>query len=233
MLFRKIIKRILYPNKYNSSAFTRYLKKRGCIVGEGTYFFAPKTTKIDVANACFITIGKYCKITSGVRILAHDYSYSVLRRVYHDIPKKAALTTIGDNVFIGVDSIILNGSEIGDNVIIGAGSVVSGKIPSNEVWGGNPAKFICTLKDYYNKCKSKFENSAELTVLQYQRRFNRNPSIQELQWFSTLFLDNGQSEYEKMSFNGDNKQEVIKDALSKHKKYNTYEEFIEHVNRKD
>lgn len=52
---------------------------------------------------------------------------------------------IGNNVFIGAHSIILKGVEIGDNVVIGSGSVVSKSIPSNEVWGGNPAKKIKEL----------------------------------------------------------------------------------------
>ena len=52
---------------------------------------------------------------------------------------------IDDNVFIGGHSIILKGSSIGKNSIIGAGSVVSGEIPANEIWGGNPAKFIRSI----------------------------------------------------------------------------------------
>lgn len=49
---------------------------------------------------------------------------------------------IGNNVFIGGHSLILKGATIGHNSIIGAGSVVAGAIPSNEIWAGNPAKFI-------------------------------------------------------------------------------------------
>ena len=60
-------------------------------------------------------------------------------------------TTIGNNVFVGMRSIILMGVEIGDNVIVGAGSVVAGKIPSNCVCAGNPAKVICTLDQHKEK----------------------------------------------------------------------------------
>ena len=44
--------------------------------------------------------------------------------------------------FIGVNSIILKGVTIGEKSIVGAGSVVTKSIPDNEIWAGNPAKFI-------------------------------------------------------------------------------------------
>lgn len=56
--------------------------------------------------------------------------------------KKTAPIIIKDNVFIGMNSIILKGVSIGENAIIGAGSVVTKDVPSNEIWGGNPTKFI-------------------------------------------------------------------------------------------
>ncbi len=52
---------------------------------------------------------------------------------------------IEDGVFIGGHSIILKGTHIGSNTVIGAGSVVSGEIPANQIWAGNPARFIRKL----------------------------------------------------------------------------------------
>ena len=49
---------------------------------------------------------------------------------------------IGNNVFVGAHSTILKGVSIGDNAIIGACSVVTKNVPENEIWAGNPAKFI-------------------------------------------------------------------------------------------
>jgi acetyltransferase-like isoleucine patch superfamily enzyme len=49
---------------------------------------------------------------------------------------------IRKNVFIGAGCYILKGVEIGENSIIGVGSVVTKSVPSNEIWAGNPAKFI-------------------------------------------------------------------------------------------
>lgn len=53
--------------------------------------------------------------------------------------------TIKTGAFIGTGTIILKGSTIGENAVIGAGSVVSGIIPDNEIWAGNPVKFIRKL----------------------------------------------------------------------------------------
>lgn len=52
---------------------------------------------------------------------------------------------IGRNVWVGVGTIILKGSEIGDNSIIAAGSVVNGTIPRDVIAGGVPAKVIREL----------------------------------------------------------------------------------------
>ena len=67
------------------------------------------------------------------------------RRV-HDVPKiKRAPIEIGPDVFIGAQSIILKGTRIGARSVIGAGSVVSGDIPADEIWAGNPARRIRSL----------------------------------------------------------------------------------------
>lgn len=53
---------------------------------------------------------------------------------------------IEDNVFIGMNTVILKGVTIGENSIVGANSTVVKNIPPNEIWGGSPAKFIKALK---------------------------------------------------------------------------------------
>lgn len=52
---------------------------------------------------------------------------------------------IGSDIFIGANSIILKGVTIGSRSVVGAGSVVTKNIPPDEIWAGNPAKFIKSL----------------------------------------------------------------------------------------
>lgn len=51
-------------------------------------------------------------------------------------------TTIKKNASIGAGSVILGGITIGENALIGAGSVVTKDVPNNELWLGNPARFV-------------------------------------------------------------------------------------------
>jgi acetyltransferase-like isoleucine patch superfamily enzyme len=92
-----------------------------------------------------VEIGNNVMIGGGVTIVDSDF-HSLNPIHWHTsddlIKMKKAPITIGDNVFIGMNSIILKGVNIGSNVVMAAGSVLSDNIPSNEVWGGNPAKFI-------------------------------------------------------------------------------------------
>ena len=137
MRLKQIANRILYPNKYNTEAYVKYLRTIGAKIGEGTRFIAPKLTSFDENRAEYISIGKNCCITKCT-IMAHDYSWYVFKQAYGDVlPDRGGRVTIGDNCFIGYESIILKDTIIGDNVIIAAGAVVKGEIPSNTVWGGD------------------------------------------------------------------------------------------------
>lgn len=60
---------------------------------------------------------------------------------------------VGSNVFIGMNCILLPGTNVGNHVIIGAGSVVRGKIPDYSMVVGNPAVIIGDIRDYAQKVK--------------------------------------------------------------------------------
>lgn len=87
--------------------FYVYDRIKGMEIGKGTVFFSPATTEIDETRPWMLKIGEYCKITSGVKVLCHDYSRSVLRRKYGEVIGEAPVTSIGNNVFFGMNAIVL------------------------------------------------------------------------------------------------------------------------------
>lgn len=157
-LIKKLINRIVFGYKSSPELFVRWLRNNGIKVGEGTIFFDPINTIIDTQNPKLITIGKNVRITSGCKILTHDFSSAVIGGKYGECIGALGTVDIGDNVFIGMNTIILRNTKIGNNVIIGAGSVISGEIESDSVYAGIPAKKIMTLDEFYMRRKSKVES---------------------------------------------------------------------------
>lgn len=132
--------------------FKLYAKKIGVIFEDDCRFIG---RKIDFGSEPYlITIGKHVTVSSNVQFINHDGGTFVFRdkKGYKDIIKFGKIK-IGNNCFIGARSIIMPGINIEDNVVIAAGSVVTKSIPKNSVVGGNPAKYICSVQEYIDKCK--------------------------------------------------------------------------------
>ena len=104
---------------------------------------------LDPSHCWLIEIGDNVTMAPRVHILCHDASTKMFLNY-----TKIGRVTIGNNVFIGAESVVLPGVTIGNNVIIGANSTVTHDIPDNLVVAGNPAKEICTLQEYLEKEKS-------------------------------------------------------------------------------
>lgn len=94
-----------------------------------------------------IEIGDDVTITQKVVFHTHDGGVGVLRKKFPGINVFGKIK-VGNNVFIGSNTIILPGVTIGNNVVIGAGSVVTKNVASNSVVAGVPAKFIKSIEEY-------------------------------------------------------------------------------------
>ncbi len=92
-----------------------------------------------------IIIGNNVEFGPGVRIISANHNVSNFREHV-----KCKSITLGNNIWIGANSIILPEISIGTNVIIGAGSVVVKNIPSNSIAVGNPCAVI-KEKDSYTE----------------------------------------------------------------------------------
>lgn len=123
----------------------QYLLDHGLIIGENVNI---NFNSIDGLYPWLIEIGSNIIFAPGVKILAHDASTQMnLKKA------KIGRVTIGNNVYIGLNSIVLWNNQIGSNVIIGAGSIVTSDIPDNSVYAGNPARYICSYDEYMKKNK--------------------------------------------------------------------------------
>ena len=117
----------------------------------GENFFANYgLTILDVGK---VTIGENAQIAPNVSIYTAGHPIHPESR--NSGYEYGISITIGDNVWIGGDSVILPGVHIGNNVVIGSGSVVTKDIPDNMIAAGNPCRIIreITEKDrkYYFK----------------------------------------------------------------------------------
>ena len=109
---------------------------------------------LDPSHCWLIEIGDEVTLAPRVHILCHDAStkkflgYTKIGRV-----------TIGNNVFIGAESVVLPGVTIGNNVIVGANSTVTHDVPDNTVVVGSPARVLCSLDEYLAKERARMETS--------------------------------------------------------------------------
>ncbi|MDB5012127.1 MAG: acetyltransferase with multiple hexapeptide repeat domain [Daejeonella sp.] len=90
-----------------------------------------------------VYIGKNCLISSncGISSINHIQN-SLIRHVDDENINYSKPVYIGNNVWVGMNACILPGVHIGENSIIGSGSVVTKNVPANEIWVGNPARFV-------------------------------------------------------------------------------------------
>jgi len=111
------------------------IKKKYPFIEHGETVYIAKTAYVD--RRAPIKLGNNVTICDWVKILTHDYS-----PVMFGGKEEVAGIEIGNNVFIGIQAIILPGTKIGDNVIVGAGAVVASDLPGNGIYAGNPARKI-------------------------------------------------------------------------------------------
>lgn len=149
MMFKNFIKRLVF--RLRADYTTEDLIKMGLVVGSN--FLRMHGVILDPSHVWHIHIGDNVVLAPRVHILAHDAS------LYHHLGyTRIGNVNIGNNVFVGAETVILPNVSIGDNSIIGANSTVTRDIPSNVVAAGSPAKVICSLDEYIERNKKLMEN---------------------------------------------------------------------------
>ena len=175
----------VFPNEYKTSCFIKNVVKAPNItIGDYTYYDdAVAPTEFEKNNVLFnypefgdhLTIGKFCMLASGTKFIMGPanhrlssvtaYPFNVMGGAWIEntpphmsqLPHKGD-TVLGNDVWIGRESVIMPGVKIGDGAIVAAYSVMTKDIPAYTVWGGNPARFI----------KNRFDEELTDLMLRFQ-----------------------------------------------------------------
>ncbi len=159
----------LFPNEYKTSCFIKNaITAPNIQVGDYTYYDDPEAPEnFEKNNVLFnypefgdrLIIGKFCAIASGTKFImgaanhrlssVSTYPFAVFGGAWEavlpshlsQLPRKGDIV-IGNDVWIGRESVILPGVTIGNGAIVAAYSVVTRDVPPYTVYGGNPARFL-------------------------------------------------------------------------------------------
>ena len=86
-----------------------------------------------------VALGEDCLVAAGCRFIDHDHGTETGTRMSLQEGSEAEIS-IGDDVWLGANVVVLKGVRIGTGAIVAAGAVVTRSIPDREIWGGVPAR---------------------------------------------------------------------------------------------
>lgn len=143
---------VLIRDKYYRSLFYKRIGNKSKWVswyspGESTFF-----PNCPIGGGCYC-IHSYATILHA-KSIGDNFSCRQCTTIGNKIDSSSLYPTIGHNVTLGANVVVIGDIHIGDNVIIGAGSVVVKDIPSNSIAVGNPARVIKSLNPESNEDKN-------------------------------------------------------------------------------
>ncbi len=125
----------------------RYARHIGVQIGKNCLI----VTKNWSSEPYLVKIGNNVQITNDVYIHTHGGAHSV--RQFHPDFDVFGKVVIEDWVYIGAGAQVMPGVTIGEGALVAAGSIVTKSVEPHTVVGGNPARYICTIDEYYQKNK--------------------------------------------------------------------------------
>jgi acetyltransferase-like isoleucine patch superfamily enzyme len=89
-----------------------------------------------------ITIGDHCLVGRGASFFSGGHTFDRCDRLILDQPLQRAPIAVGDDVYFGLNAVVLGGVTIGSGAIIGAGAVVVDDVPPGAIVAGVPARLV-------------------------------------------------------------------------------------------
>lgn len=164
--------RFLFYTKIKKMTGNEYsimrMRNSGISIGERCRIY----TFLQSHEPSMIQIGNDVTISSGVAFVTHDNSVLKYLDPMTDVVGKI---TIGDQCFIGQNSILMLGVTLGERCVVGAGAVVTHSFPPHSVIAGNPARLICTTEDLALKYKDKAIDFGVIPFSQRDRYLSEHP----------------------------------------------------------
>lgn len=140
-------KRIAYFYWHYIVSPEKYARHIGVKIGKNCFI----STREWSSEPYLITIGNHVQITRNVVINTHGGGH-VIREKHPDFDVFGKVV-IKDWAYIGAYSQIMPGVTIGEGALVAGGSVVTKSVEAHTVVGGNPAKYICSTEEYYERNK--------------------------------------------------------------------------------
>ena len=147
IFFKWLFRRASYFYWYYVVSPEKYARHVGVNLGKHCFISTREWGK----EAYLRTIGDHVAVTRGVAIHTHGGG-RVLRKEHPDFDVFGKVV-IKDWAYIGAGSHIMPGVTIGEGALVAAGSIVTKSVAPHTIVGGNPARFICTTEEYYERNK--------------------------------------------------------------------------------
>lgn len=167
MAFHRVLRALQFiPDRIHAKLSpTAFARRKGVRLGKGVRFYGMPNLGTE---PWLITLGNNVHVTKGVEFITHDGAVLILRKDVPDLEITKPIA-VGNDVYIGVNSIILPGVTIGNRCIIAAGSVVTRDVPDNSVVAGVPARVIKTVDVYQAKAMKESLHLGNLSARQKER----------------------------------------------------------------
>jgi acetyltransferase-like isoleucine patch superfamily enzyme len=149
MSWRRLLSRVLHPGRrgvvYLADRYPQYA------IGCGSY---GDLTVLEFGEGAKLRMGSYCSVARGAHVFlggehrtdwVTTYPFSALDRRFAHIeghPRSRGDVVIGNDVWLGRDSMVMSGVTIGDGAVVGAGAVVTRDVAPYGIVAGNPAAFV-------------------------------------------------------------------------------------------